>query len=194
MKRYLIVLAAASLTASCEKRNETPAPAPQPSATAPAQSSTNPASCGQANAQGFCGVVWGMTADEAIKAFPGGLFDSENMRNDPDFSQCYYLTLNRDGDFVAGFMVVEGKIERFDARAPTIATDKGARVGMKFVDVEALYPGSRREPNHYTAPIEDLTVDLGGGVKAVFEQDEAGLVSSWRIGREPAASYVEGCA
>lgn len=151
------------------------------------------ADCGPATREGYCGVVWGMTEAEAAAAFPGGLFDIDNMKADPDFVGCYYLQTAKD-NYDAGFMVADGKVERLDMSGDWISTDKGARVGMLFSEVEALYPGAVREPNHYTAPLEDLIVDLGGGVKAVFEQSENGRITAWRIGRTPAVELIEGCS
>lgn len=77
------------------------------------------------------------------------------------------------------FLPAAGALTLLAACGPATdaATDAGeAGAGMPLAAVEALYPGAIRKPNAYTAPLEDLVVDLGDGVKAVFEQDEAGEV------------------
>jgi hypothetical protein len=151
-----------------------------------------PLACADVTPDGYCGVRFGMTAEEAMNAFPGGLFKVEGAGT-ADEAACYYLFTAKDR-YDLGLMVVDGRIERIDARSTAVAAPAGAKVGMAFDEVERLYANPRREPNHYMAPIEDLIVDLGGGVFAVFEQDEAGRVSAFRVGREPAVSFIEGCS
>lgn len=154
---------------------------------------TAPQGCETVTNEGYCGVRFNMTGEEASAAYPGGLYDPYDAAKDPDYASCYYLQTSKD-NFDVGFMVYEGKVERIDVASASPATAAGAKNGMRFADVAALYPGAKRQPNKYMAPLEDLIVDFGSGAKAVFEQNEGGDVYAWRIGREPAVMLVEGCS
>jgi len=191
-----------SLAAACGEKaaapREKPAPAPSASDIESADAAETgvteeaaSAPCATIGADGYCGVAFGMTDNEASGAFPGGLFGEPF--GDVDSEACYYKSARAD-DYSILFMFVDGLMERIDINARDIATQAGAKIGMSLDEVEALYPNSSREPNFYTAPAENLIVALEGGVMAIFEEDEGGAVTTFRIGRKPAIEYVEGCA
>ena len=147
-------------------------------------------SCSVVSTGGYCGVKFGMIEEKARASYAGTLSEPEAYA-DGDEESCYYLS---DESADAAFMIVDGVIERVDVFGRSVATSAGAKSGMALADVAALYPDARREANPYTAALEDLHADLGGGVFAVFEQDERGRVRHFRIGRKPAVDYIEGCS
>lgn len=200
LKRTLLGAAALLALGACSEKTSAPAEAaPATGAEAPAETAAASAptpeaatiaqECGAVTASGYCGLTWGMTADAAAAAFPGGLV-GEPM--DQDEAACFYKR-RADTDYGALFMFLDGALARVDVQSADIQSEAGATVGMAFDAVEALYPGSKRQPNHYTAPLEDLIVDLGQGAFAVFEQED-GVVSHWRIGVKPAVDFIEGCS
>lgn len=150
-----------------------------------------PAACGAIGVAGYCGVAFGMTEAEANSAFPGGL------HSDADYAapgaDCRYLQ-RAPGVFDVLFMFVGGRMERIDISAGAVATEAGAKVGMSYPAVEALYPGATRQPDFYSAPAENLVVELGDGVFALFEGDADNAVLTYHVGRKPPFDYVEGCS
>ena len=145
---------------------------------------------------GYRNVQFGMTAVQAKAAFDGTLQEPENFAN-PDFyteedKWCYYLTPETESPGVF-FMVVNGIVQRVDIDASDISTDLGARIGMNFTQVEALYPKFQRKPNFYNYPTQDLIVQLSDKTKAVFEQDRDEIIRTYRVGVMPAIEFVEGC-
>lgn len=147
-------------------------------------------SCSVVSTAGYCGVNFGMNEEKARASYAGILSEPEAYADEEEES-CFYLS---DESADAAFMVVDGVIERVDVFGRSVATQAGAKIGMAFDDVAALYPDARREANPYMDPLEDLHADLGAGVFAVFEQDERGRVRHFRIGRKPAVDYIEGCS
>ena len=148
--------------------------------------------CGPATAEGYCGVLFGMSADEARAAYPGGLVGGpdEDPYGNP---QCFYLNVAPES-YEIGFMVVDGDVMRLDVRAPGVATDAGAMVGMTVDEIVALYPDAELLPNEYTDE-DDIHVDLGGDAKVIFEQEFGeGTIGRYRIGLLPPVGYIEGCA
>ncbi len=189
--RAILCLTALVIAAGCDRSR--PDDQSRDIAEAPAPSvERSGADCSVISTKGLCGVAFGMSAEEAVAAYPGGLYGPDASA-EPASEGCYCLHV-AENNYDVGFMMLDGKVERIDARVPTLSTEAGAKVGMPFAEVEALYPDAKRQPNKYMAPIEDLIADLGGGIFAIFEQDEAGAVRAFRVGRAPAAHFVEGCA
>lgn len=144
---------------------------------------------------GYKNVRFGMTAAEAKSVFDGELLEPEHFNN-PEFysidnKECYYLR-PKDTKEAVGFMVVSEIIQRIDVDTPQITTEQGARIGLGFEVVEALYPNSKRKPNFYSYPIPDLIVKLSDESVAIFEQGN-GRVTRYRVGIMPAIEFVEGC-
>jgi hypothetical protein len=147
--------------------------------------------CNEISAAGYCGVQFGMTQEEANDAAPSGLHGQENIG--PDESGCYYLGI-AENSFDVAIMFVQGHVHRIDVSVSNIQTPEGAQVGMKLKEVKALYPDSTLKPNFYVGSRYDLFVDLGDELLAVFETDDSDVVTSFRIGTDGPARYVEGCA
>ncbi|MEQ9317403.1 MAG: hypothetical protein RLN72_16250, partial [Henriciella sp.] len=168
---------------------EAPATAPATApALSPAEEAAAEAACATLSAKGLCNIEFGMSDAEARAAFPGTL-SGDATEN----SSCYYL-LPTGAGYGTAFMVVDGTVQRIDIRDTSVATAAGAKVGMLLDDVDDLYDGGTRTPNKYAPANEDLKVDLEGGVFAIFEEGNQGRIRAYRLGIEPAVSFVEGCA
>lgn len=159
--------------------------APQPD---PAEEAAAQQACATISSDGLCNIGFGMSEAEAREAYPGEL-NGDATEN----SACYYL-LPAGAGYGTAFMMVEGNVKRIDIRDTSVATETGAKVGMLLDEVEDLYGGGTRTPNKYAPANEDLKIDLGDGVFAIFEEGNQGRVRAYRLGVEPAVSYVEGCA
>ena len=143
--------------------------------------------------EGIENIRFGMTEEEAIKA-SNGKWKRPEYLSVPSFweeeKNCYYLGSENSG---AALMVYNQEISRIDIWDTKIATETGARPGMDVETIEGLYVNIQYKPNFYSFPIEDLIVKIDEQKKLIFEQDEAGVISSFRIGKMPAIEFVEGC-
>lgn len=188
----------------------TPTPAPQPEAAAPAapapaQSSpapvaaeipvASPAPAGSdalARTDGYGALRLGMTADEARAAWTGGLKGDKVAADN-----CAYLSPAADTDFRVAFMFENGVLVRYDVAVDSEPAPGGGRVGQTRADVERLYPGRVEVQQHAYVPegrylrVTDPAIANGA---LLFETDEKGIVTRWRVGRAPQVDYVEGCA
>lgn len=144
--------------------------------------------CDTVSAEGFCGIAFGMSEAEARAGFEGELF-GEPMAG----SACFYLRTDEDA-YGRAYMLVDGAVERIDIREEGVTTPEGASVGMAVDDVEALYDTTERTPNKYDPEKTVLKATLTHDAYAVFEEGDDGKVRAYRVGREPAVDYVEGCA
>ncbi len=144
--------------------------------------------CSTVSADGMCNVSFGMSADEAREAFPATLYGDDSQN-----ASCYYLRPS-ETSYGRAFMIVDGTVERIDVRDKSVETLLGAGVGVSLNEVEEMYDNTERTPNKYAPANDDLKVDLGDGVFAVFEEDNNGKVRAFRVGQPPAVDYVEGCA
>lgn len=145
------------------------------------------------SASGFYNISFGMSEVEAISvadialARPDYLSHEEFLEDEKD---CFYL---ESEELKIGIMILDGTVQRFDVWDSKVVTEKGAKIGMTFEDVETLYSDRRRKPNFYTAPVEDLIVTLNEDTKIIFEQRSNDVIDSFRIGKVPAIEFVEGC-
>lgn len=177
-----------------------PAPVTPPAGSMPAGSAPDPETlpadlpanlaggCGAVRAAGYCGVMFGMSADEAITAFPGGL---EQPESEPGMD-CAWLNPSAD-DYDLGFMAVDGTVMRLDVRGGDVATAEGAAIGSGLDELRSLYPNAEEQPNKYTG-LPDIFVTVESGNRLVFETGEDGTVTRYRAGMSPAVDYVEGCS
>ena len=137
-------------------------------------------------------VRLGMTVKQAEKALGTKLTIDDYLDDD----SCRYFTTKSQPSIA--FMTDHKKIVRIDiipgAGAPPV-TDKGAKIGDAEAHVLALYKGHIKVgPHHYTGPEGHYLRVLDGKrkVRLIFETDGK-KVENFRIGREPAVEYVEGC-
>ncbi|MEZ5920246.1 MAG: hypothetical protein R3C60_02730 [Parvularculaceae bacterium] len=168
--------------------------APTDAAAAGRRAEASHDSCWVITETGFCGVSFGASENEARSAFHGRLTSSlaTNSRA-AETTECHYLysATNRVG---VALMFVGDEFERIDITTPSIATQKGAKVGMKLDQVEKLYPDAARQPNYFISKDIDLVVDLGDGVTAYFEAGDDGYIWKYSIGREKTSRFLQGCA
>ena len=165
-----------------------------PPATAPAPGGINQApDLGLVRMDGYGDMRFGMSADEAKKAWGG------ELKGVPaEEGACYYLTpkwVTTPSDFA--FMIENGKFVRYDVGTGKEIAPGGGKVGMSADEIGTLYAGRVEEtPHKYVEGGKYLGVkdSNGGNGKLVFATDKDGKVTSWRVGVPPQVDYVEGCS
>lgn len=148
--------------------------------------------CGSVTHDSYCGIRFGMPADEARKAFPVE-FEGSEVREGADLSpnRCYELFAVPPVTGVS-FLVEGGKVGRIDVLTEAIRTAEGFGVGTQALAIRTHYgDGLYVETNALEPDITDLTATVGA-TKYVFEIQD-GLVRSWRAGTEPTIAYVAHC-
>lgn len=134
---------------------------------------------------------FGMDVEELQRSWPGVL-DGEAS------GECFYLSgdLRRPAGTPA-LMFERARFVRFDVDAPGPGAPGGGRVGMDTEEILDRYGDDvARGPHKYTDG-EYLRIENpdGEGMSVLlFETDEQGIVTEWRIGLEPQVDYVEGCS
>lgn len=113
----------------------------------------------------------------------------------PD-EKCTYL---RGGTAPAGVLVMinDGTLARIDIDSGGVATAEGARIGDSEAQIQSIYPGRVTvQPHKYTAG-HYLVVGPAAGsdttLRILFETDSV-RVTSYRAGRMPEVTWVEGCS
>jgi len=151
---------------------------------------------GQALARfdGYGDLKLGMTADEVRQHWGGELDGGPDADSGPD--GCYYLLPKwADNAREFGFMFEHDKLVRYDSGNPKELAPGGGRVGMTAEEISRLYPDAQAQPHKYVEGGQYLRVSQPGGAAALlFETDETGKVTRWRVGVPPAVDYVEGCS
>ena len=106
----------------------------------------------------------------------------------------YRVQLASDG-YATGFMFEGGKFVRVDVDTDNLVAPGGLVVGMTAADVLAAFPDAEQQPHKYTDGKYLVVKPADGGEgRLVFEVDEDGRITEWRIGLEPQVHYVEGCS
>lgn len=163
-----------------------PAPAPAPGATP----DTAPGS-GLAHYDGYGDMRFGMTEDEARKAWGGSL-------NGEPGDGCHYLNPAWEkAPSHFAFMFDGGKFVRYDVRNDKEVAPGGGRRGMTEAEIDALYPARvAKSPHKYVDGGQYLRVKAGDDSDGVlvFETDAAGKVTAWRAGLAPQVDWIEGCS
>lgn len=169
-----------------------PATAPMPAASDPPPASPAPAA-GMARFDGYGDLRFGMTADEAKKAWGGELKAVPN-----DTETCHYLApmwVKVTSDFA--LMIENGKFVRYDVGNAKETAPGGGRNGMTADEIRALYVGRFEEqPHKYVEGGKYLRIKDAAGSTGVllFEADAGGKITSWRAGVPPQVDYVEACS
>ena len=173
-----------------------PAGDPVPAAatpSAPAPISTSGAGDRQASFAGYGDVKFGTAAADMETAW-GGKLDEVGKDINAD---CYFMTpawVKTPAEF--NFMVSEGKFARVGTDSAKYAAPGGGKVGMTEAALQALYDnGLTASPHAYTDG-KYLSINASGvaPTRLVFETDEKGIVTEWRVGVTPEVDYVEGCS
>jgi hypothetical protein len=164
-----------------------------PPASAPAPGVNQAPDLGLVRMDGYGDMRFGMSADEAKKAWGG------ELKGEPsEGGGCYYLTpkwVATPSDFA--FMVEGGKFVRYDVGTGKEIAPGGGKVGMGIDEIRTLYAGRVEEtPHKYVEGGKYLGVKDGNGGtgKLVFATGADGKVTSWRVGVPPQVDYVEGCS
>ena len=144
---------------------------------------------------GFGPVRLGMTIDDAQRALNLPLQIDDYL----DDESCRYFTpKGSKGAPSIAFMTDHRRIVRIDVfpgAAPSPQTDRGAKIGDTEARIFELYRNHVKSgPHHYTGPQGHYlrVLDDSGHVRMIFETDGK-TVENYRVGREPAVEYVEGC-
>jgi hypothetical protein len=169
-----------------------PATAPGPAAT-PAPAPPTPAPVGLARFDGYGDMRFGMTADEATRAW-GGELNGKPGKGEV----CYYLNpVSNPSPAYFAFMIEDDKFVRYDVGNDKEIAPGGGRRGMSIDDIRKLYVGRIEEkPHKYVEGGRYLRIkaDDGSGGVLVFETDAAGKVGEWHVGQPPQVDYIEGCS
>ena len=211
-KLTLLVLAVALSACTGERSGvdtspAAPAPAESeptadiPPATAPAASvpppatpplTTPPAATQLARYDGYGDLRFGMSADEAKKAWGGDLNGAPGAGE-----TCYYLNpVSNPAPSHFAFMIENGKFVRYDVGNDKETAPGGGKRGMDAERIRQLYAGRVEESAHkYVPGGKTLRIkDSAGPGVLVFATDATGKVSEWRVGVAPQVDYVEGCS
>ena len=152
---------------------------------------TTPSGSGLARYDGYGDMRFGMTEDEARKAWGGKL-------NGESGGGCHYLNpVWEKAPSYFAFMFDEGKFVRYDVGNDKEIAPGGGRRGMSEAQIDAAYPGRvGKSPHKYVSGGKYLRVQAGDGGDGVlvFETDAAGKVTEWHAGLAPQVDYVEGCS
>lgn len=193
LKLPIVLLLALGLTACNREQPAGQAQTPAAPAVAARPASNALAVTGSARIDGYGDMRWGMTADEAKKAW-GGELDGKPGADEI----CYYLTpkwVKTPAEF--GFMIESDKLVRYDVGNDKEVAPGGGKRGMSADEIRKLYAGRVREtPHKYVKGgtyLRIKTNDDSGGI-LLFETDADGKVTSWRVGQAPQVDYVEGCS
>jgi hypothetical protein len=171
-------------------------PGDVPPATAPPGTTIPPQglpAAGTITFAGFGPAAFGAPAESVRQAWGGELHampDAESI--------CHYLSppVEQDSGYQVAFMVEDGRFVRVDVATPEVTAPGGGRIGLDADAIEALYPGRVETRPHKYIDGSYLRIgdpDDGPGV-LLFETDEDGTVTEWRIGIPPQVDYVEGCS
>lgn len=200
----LVLLTPFAIALSLSACGPSAAPAPEPAERAsvapapldpeaPAAEQAALASCGAVTAQGYCGVTFGMTSQQASAKFPGGLesYDGADPAGQSDPNHCFEMFGIEPVQGVS-FMIEGQKVGRVDFLTEAAKTADGFGVGTDAQAIRTKFGTAAMDaPNKYEPEVTDLTV-TDGGAKYVFEIQD-GKVRGWRAGVAPTIDYTEHC-
>ena len=162
---------------------------PNPSAPGGFHPSDAPPSSGLAHFDGYGDMKFGMTPEQAKRAWGGEL--NGNVAG----NACTYLNPKGDKtkDHLA-FMFEGGKFVRYDVGNDRDVAPGGGRRGMGADEIKRLYPGRITETPHKYVEGGKYLKATGPGGAVVFETDAKGVVTEWHAGVAPQVDYIEGCS
>lgn len=139
---------------------------------------------------GFGPARFGMEADAVRAAWPGDLGD-----NPMEEAACFHLSPADQPDLAhIAMMFGEGRLVRYSVSNDAMVAPGGGRRGMSDAEIDALYPGRvERQPHKYSDG-QYLRIAGDGDRVLLFETDDGGTVTQWRVGVPPYVDYVEGCS
>lgn len=179
---------------------ETAAVAPAPADLAPAPAAATPAAAKNdpavINFEGFGPAKFGADEEQVRMSWGRPLVGAPDPADGP--GACYYLHMDpmpEKGGIA--FMFEGAQFVRYDVDSSRHAAPGDLTVGMTAADVEARFPGRvESQPHKYDPTGRYLIVspEDGGDHRLLFEVDGGGVITQWRIGRQPQVHYVEGCS
>ena len=193
--RYIAIVLPFVLAACSEPPppavTQTPPAQPAPVAPAPPPPAEPIPVASVASYAGYRGARFGM--DEA--AFRDAW--KEPLNGSAEGETCYFLwptTATVPSDFA--FMFDGGKFVRYSTEKDIETAPGGGKVGMMEEQIAGMYAGRIEEQPHKYVDGKYLRIrsDAGDDGVLIFETDEQGVVTSWRVGVEPQIDYVEGCS
>lgn len=150
------------------------------------------ASCGEATAEGYCGVRFGAAVQDAVKTLPVKL-EGYEAREGSDLSpdRCYELFPVPPVSGVS-FLVERGVVGRIDVINETVRMGDDVGVGTEAQALRTRFGDAlQSQPNTIEPEITDLSL-MQGATKFVFEIQD-GSVRAWRAGMAPTIDYVAHC-
>ena len=163
-----------------------PAPAPADTSASPAPAVDAPSGSGMVAFDGIPPLRVGMSASDARAAL--GI-----PAQAASGAACSYL--DTKGKSHAYVMMEKDTIVRVEVRDKSLATQAGVRVGDSERRALDLYAGRVTVQPHKYVPAGHylvVTTPSDASLRLVLETDGK-RVTAYRVGREPAVEYVEGC-
>lgn len=147
---------------------------------------------GDARFDGYGDMRFGMSAEEAKKAWGGELIGAPSAGE-----TCFFLSpkwAKAAAEFA--FMIENDKFVRYGTESGKFIAPGGGKVGMTADEIKQLYSGRVEEqPHKYEDGGKYLRIkDTAGSGVVLFETSAAGKVDEWRVGVPPQVDYVEGCS
>jgi len=146
------------------------------------------------NFGGYRTATFNSDAD-AVRAAWTGTLQAQPPPESPD--ACHYLMPEKTGPdgYGTAFMFEGGKFVRIDVDTAGLVAPGGLVTGMTAADVRAAFPDVEEQPHKYIDGKYLVVAPADGGEgRLVFEVDEQGTITEWRMGLEPQVHYVEGCS
>lgn len=165
-------------------------PDEKPAAASPSAPITDADSGNLAKWNGYGDMTFGMDEAAFRKAWQGDLSDYAFEEK----QYCFHLwPKGQKSSAELAFMFNETKFARYSTENPKLVAPGGGKIGMPRGEIEKLYAGRiEKQPHKYVERGEYLRIRNGESV-LLFETDEAGKVTEWRVGLPPAVDFVEGC-
>lgn len=142
----------------------------------------------------FSGVNIGMPVAEAIHTLKG--YESGKIAAQLEFEtediDCYYLYSTQNADLPM-FMILSEVVVRIEVRSNLVLTQRGVTVGSSKKDILSAYKNPKISTHPYDFERgEYIEVSLSNGNGIIFETLDD-IVTSFRLGTDPAIKYIEAC-
>ncbi|MGB0943382.1 MAG: hypothetical protein ACPGUE_13300 [Marinomonas sp.] len=142
----------------------------------------------------FSGVNIGMPVAEAIHTLKD--YESNKIGYQLEFEtediDCYYLYPTQNADLPI-FMILSEVVVRIEVRSNLVLTQRGVTVGSSKKDILSAYKNPKISAHPYDFERgEYIEVSLSNGNGIIFETLDD-IVTSFRLGTDPAIKYIEGC-
>ncbi|WP_438464478.1 hypothetical protein [Marinomonas sp. PE14-40] len=142
----------------------------------------------------FSGVNIEMPVAEVIHILKD--YESNKIEYQLEFEtediDCYYLIPLKNDD-LPQFMIEADVVVRIEVRSNLVLTQRGVTVGSSKNDILSAYKNPKISAHPYDFERgEYIEVSLSNGNGIIFETLDD-IVTSFRLGTDPAIKYIEGC-